>query len=118
MAYLREENETVEMDYPLFKVWPAIAQTIINLKWNVDSTDESAHRLKAKTKPSFLSYTSILSIEALSIAENITRVKVSAETPITTITSVLDFGKTQERIDQFLFGLSKELSLAKRESEK
>ena len=118
MAYLRKENETVEMDYPLNEVWSAIAQTIINLKWSVDSTDESAHFLKAKTKPSFLSYTSILSIEALSIAENITRVKVSAETPITTITSVLDFGKTQERIDQFLFGLSKELSLAKRESEK
>jgi hypothetical protein len=118
MAYLRKENETVEMDYPLNKVWSAIAQTIINLKWSIDSTDESAHSLKAKTKSSFLSYTSNLSIEASSVAENITRVKVSVETPVTTITSVLDFGKTQERIDQFLLGLSKQLSSDKTESEK
>ena len=118
MAYLRKENETVEMDYPLNKVWLAIAQTIISLKWSIDSTDESAYSLNVKTKPSFLSYTSNLSIVALSVAENITRVKVSAETPVTTITSVLDFGKTQERIDQFLLGLSKQLSSDKTESEK
>lgn len=110
MAYLRKENETVEMDFPLNKVWSAIAEAIDELKWTIESKDEAKHSLKVKTRPSFMSYTSILSIAVFSISENVSRVKVSAETPVTTITSVLDFGKTQQRIDAFLLVLSKQLN--------
>ena len=52
-------------------------------------------------------------MEVFSVAANTTRVKVSAETPVTTITSVLDFGKTQERVDIFLLALSKQLNPGK-----
>ncbi len=118
MAYLRKETETVEIDHPLPKVWSTISQAINSLKWTIDSIDESTHSLKASTKPSFLSYNSILSIDALAVTESVTRVKVIAETPITTITSVLDFGKTHERIDLFLLTLSKQLSSDKAKVEK
>jgi hypothetical protein len=34
---------------------------------------------------------------------------IAAETPTTTITGIVDFGRTRERIDAFLFALFKEL---------
>jgi 23S rRNA A2030 N6-methylase RlmJ len=109
MAYLRKENETVEMDYPLSKVWEAIQKAIHDLKWTVEEIKETEHQLKAKTKKSFMSYSSLFLINAEAIKENVTRVKISAETPVTTLTAIADFGKTKERLNMFLSALSNQL---------
>ncbi len=110
MAYVRDEKETVEMDFPLDTVWETIKKTVIRLGWTIETADESTYRMQAKTKKAFLSYATIVSIEAKAVSENVTRVTLSAETPVTTITSVLDFGKSQERIDLLLQALSIELN--------
>ena len=117
MAYLRKEKEIVEMDFPLNKVWTAIPKAIANLEWTVEETDEAAHRIKTRTKRAFMSYSSVLFIEAVSVAKDIARVNVSAETPVTTITGIMDFGRTRERIDSFLTALAKQLSAKKPSSE-
>lgn len=118
MAYLRKEKEIVEMDFPLEKVWAAISKAITSLEWTIEETDEAAHRVKATTKRAFISYGSILSIDAVPVAENTTRVNVSAETPVTTVTSIVDFGRTSERIDLFLLALVKQLNVKNRTPEK
>ncbi|MCX8150170.1 MAG: DUF3568 family protein [Candidatus Bathyarchaeota archaeon] len=110
MAYLRKENETIEMDYPLSKVWEAIQKAINDLKWSIEEKKEGEHQLKAKTKKSFMSYSSLFLINAETVKENVTRVKISAETPVTTLTAIADFGKTKERLNLFLSTLSNQLS--------
>jgi len=117
MAYLRDEKETVEMDFPLGTVWETIKKTATRLGWTIDEADESTYHMKLKTKKAFLSYPTMLSIEAKVVSENMTRLIVSAETPVTTITSVLDFGKSQERIDLPLQALSIELNTGKAKPE-
>ncbi len=99
-------------------MWAAIPKAIASLEWTVEETDEAAHRAKAKTKTAFLSYSSVLSIEARAVAENTTRVNVTAETPVTTITGIMDFGRTRERIDSFLMALMQQLNVKKTNSEK
>ncbi len=110
MAYLRKENEIVEMDYPLSTVWAAIQKAIPDIEWTIEDTNEAEHKVKAKTKAGFMSYSSLLSIEVVAMAENVTRVNVSAETPTTTLTAIADFGKTRDRIDLFLAALVKQLN--------
>jgi len=110
MAYLRKEKETVEMDYALNRVWTAIQKVLTSLEWNIEQTDDSAHHVKAKTKSGFMSWSSVLLIDAVSVNEKTTRVSVAAETPVTTITATVDFGRTRQRINQFLTELSNELT--------
>ena len=114
MAYLRDEKETVEMDFPLSVVWTTIKDAVARLGWTLESSDDLSHRLQAKTKKAFLSYSTLLTVDAIGISEKVTRVVVSAETPVTTITSVVDFGKTHERIDTLLQALSIELNTQKK----
>lgn len=109
MAYLRNEKETVEMDFPIDTVWTAIQKAIDSLEWTVEQNDDAKHFIKTKTKSAFMSYSSVLSIEALGVTENTTRVRITAETPTTTITGIIDFGRTRERIDIFMAALSKQL---------
>jgi hypothetical protein len=109
MAYLRKETETVEIDYPLAKVWAAVPKALVSLHWTIEESDDMAHHVKAKTKGAFMSYPSVLIIDGAGVDEKTARVKVTAETPVTTITSVADFGRTRERIDQFLEALAKQL---------
>ena len=109
MAYLRKEKETVEIDYPLAKVWAAVPKALVSLHWTVEESDDTVHHVKAKTKGAFMSYPSVLIIDGATVDEKTARVKVTAETPVTTITSVADFGRTRERIDQFLEALAKQL---------
>ena len=33
MAYLRNEKETIEVDYPLEKIWAAIPEAVKVLEW-------------------------------------------------------------------------------------
>jgi hypothetical protein len=110
MAYLRKEDELVEIDYSLDKVWAAILKTLERLEWTVEETDEIKHNIKAKTKGGFMSYPSVLIIKAIMLDEKITRCKIEAETPVTTITALADFGRTRERINLFFKVLAKQLT--------
>ncbi len=110
MAYLRKENETVEIDYSLDKVWTAVLKALASLEWFIEEADNTEHHIKAKTKGGFISYPSVLIIDAVAVDEKTARCKVTAETPVTTITSIADFGRTRERIEMFLKALAKQLS--------
>ena len=110
MAYLRKQKETFEIDYPLPKIWKAVPKVLASLEWTVDEIDNLAHHVEAKTKASFMAYSSVLLIDAVSVNKKTARVTVTAETPVTTITSIADFGRTLHRIDLFFETLAKQLS--------
>ena len=110
MAYLRKEQETVEIDHPLDKVWTAIQKVLADLDWNIQEKDETVHRVKAKTKPGPLSWSSIVLINAVPVDEKVTRVSVAGETPFTTISAIFDFGQGRRRINQFLTELARQLA--------
>lgn len=116
MAYLRKENDTVEIDYPLDRVWAAVPKALANLEWAVEETDDATHHIEAKTKGAFMSYPSTLKIDGISVDKKTSRVKVVAETPVTTITSVADFGRTRDRIEQFFEALAIQLKQKKRKT--
>jgi len=118
MAYLRKENETFEIDYPLSKVWAAVPKALDSLEWIIKETHDTTHHAKAKTKGAFMSYPSALIIDVAAVDEKTSRVKVIAETPVTTITSIADFGQTRDRIDQFLEALAKQLNKKLEKKEK
>jgi hypothetical protein len=110
MAYLRKEEELVEIDHSLSKVWMAIQKVFTSLDWSVEQIDEAGHRVKAKTKAGPMSWSSILLINVVSVDENTTRVSVAAETPVTTITAIVDFAQGKRRIGQFFKELAKQLA--------
>ena len=113
MAYLRKEKETFEIDYSLSDVWEAIQKTVTSLEWTLEQIDEKGHHTKVKTKAAFLSYSSSLFIDAVAVNEKRCRVTVQAETPITTITAMADFGRTRERIEVFFATLAKQINSTK-----
>jgi hypothetical protein len=118
MAYLRKEKEIVEVDFSLEKVWMAIPKAIADIEWTLEETDDAKHQVKARTKAGMMSYGSVFSIDAVAVSESTTRVNVSAETPVTTVTAIVDFGRTRERIDLFLASLVKQLITDKGKVEK
>ncbi len=109
MAYLRREKEIVEVDYPIRTVWESISKAISSLEWKTEEANTDTHKLVAKTKSGFMAYSSTFTIEATAVSEKTTRVTISAETPVTTITGIVDFGKTRERIDNFLLALTRQV---------
>lgn len=113
MAYLRNEKENLEMDYPLEKIWAAIPEVITTLEWQIEEKDDTTNKAKVKTKSGFMSYNSILYIELTPVDENTTRMSINAETPVTTITSIADFGRTRDRIGQFIETLEKQMEKKK-----
>ena len=98
------------MDYSLDKVWMAIQNVLKNLRLNIEQIDEKTYHVKAKTKTALMAWSSVLLIDVVPVNANTTRVSVTAETPVTTITSVIDFGLTKRRINVFLGELSNELA--------
>ncbi len=102
MAYLRNEKENLEVSYPLEKIWAVIPETVKILEWTIEEQDDTAHKAKIKSKGGFLAYNSILFLEASSVDENTTKMSIYAETPVTTITSIIDFGRTRDRVGQFI----------------
>ena len=51
MAYLRNENENLEVDYPLEKIWAAIPEVIKILEWTIEEKDDTElTRSKSKQK--------------------------------------------------------------------
>ncbi len=118
MAYLRREKETVEVDYPLSKVWMDMSKAIASLEWVVIEKNEEDHLLKVKTKSNFMAYASEFNIQATPLDESSTKVAISAETPVTTITGIFDIGRTSERIETFLLALRKQVKGEETDSEK
>lgn len=113
MAYLRKEKHVVEIDYPLIKVWKGIPKVLAKLNWKLEKKDKKTHQIKANTHAGLLSYASMLFITVWAVDEKTTRVKINAETPVTTITSLADFGRIRDRIELFFKALSKQLIIDK-----
>jgi hypothetical protein len=113
MAYLRKEKETVEIDYSLGKIWAAIPKAIDSLEWTAERIEDTTHHFEAKTKAGFMSYASMLLIDAAPVDKKTARVTVTAETPVTTITAMADFGRTRDRIELFFRALAKQLAANK-----
>jgi hypothetical protein len=105
MAYVRDENEKFEIDYSLEEIWAAIPQVVKDLDWAIEEIDEEAHR--ARLRVGWILSTAI-AIGRPS-GEKKTRMSISGETPVTTITSILDFGRTRDRIGLFISTLAKKL---------
>ena len=110
MAYSREEKENLEVSYPINAIWEAIPKAIAKLDWKIQETIEETHHLKVKTKGAFMSYPSTLKIDLSAVDEKTTRMSIATETPVTTITSVADYGRTRERTEQFVTTLAKLMS--------
>jgi len=114
MAYLRKEKETVEIDYPLAKIWAVIPEVLASLEWTTEQIDDAVYRAKVKTNAGFMSYASTLAIDGVAVDEKKCRIMVQGETPVTTITAVADFGRTSDRIHLFFKTLAKRLNSAKK----
>jgi hypothetical protein len=109
MAYLRDEKESFEIDYPLEKIWEAIPEVVKTLDWTIEEQDIQTHKAKIKSRSGFMAYSSLLYVEASSVDEKTSKMTIKAETPVTTITSLADFGRTRDRLEQFVDTLAKEL---------
>jgi hypothetical protein len=109
MAYTRDEKETLEIDYALDKLWAAIPSVLKKLEWMLQEKDDAVHKAKIKTKSGFMSYSTIINIEAKAVAENKTHMTLTAETPVTTITSMVDIGRTRDRIEHFIIELANKM---------
>jgi hypothetical protein len=107
MAYLREEKESYEIDYPITQVWANISKAVKQLQWEIQKIDNTNHKATIKTKGAFLSYGSTLYIDAKEVNEKTTHMNINAETPVTTITSVADFGRTRDRLEVFIAELAR-----------
>jgi hypothetical protein len=114
VAYLRKQKTTFEIDYPLAEVWAAIPEVLKSLEWTTEEMDDAAHRAKVKTKPGFMSYRSKLTIEGAAVNEKKCRITVESETPVTTITSIADFGRTSDRVELFFETLARRMNLLKK----
>jgi len=113
MAYLRNETEKLEIDYPLEKIWATIPEVVKILEWTIEEKDDTAHELKVRTKGGFMAYGSIMNIAVKSTDEKTTCMSMTAETPVTTITSIIDFGRTRDRMGQFIEILAKQMEQKK-----
>ncbi|MGA3291070.1 MAG: hypothetical protein ABSD42_12625 [Candidatus Bathyarchaeia archaeon] len=110
MAYLREEKEKLEVSYPLNAIWEAIPKVVAKVGWTIEEANEEKHHVKVKTKGAFFSYPSKLVIDLSMVDEKTTQLSIAGETPVTTITSVADYGRTKERIEVFVVTLAKIMS--------
>ena len=110
VAYVRREQNMVELAYPLKKVWAVIPKALVSLGWNVELIDDSAHQVKAKTKTSLMAWGAVLLIDVAPINKSTTRVSVAAETAVNTITGLVDYGRTRQRIELFFQELHRQLS--------
>jgi hypothetical protein len=111
MAYVRNEKESFEIDYPLEKVWDAVPDVVKYLNWTIEEKNDEKHTAKLKSKPGFLAFATVLLVEASPVDAKTSKMTINAETPVTTITSIADFGRTQDRLAQFVDELAKEMEL-------
>ena len=109
MAYLRSEKEKLEINYPIEKVWTAIPEAAKALQWTIEEKNDATHHAKVKTKAGFMSYSSTIYVDVEASDEKTTHMTVTVETPVTTITSVADFGRTRDRLELLVEALAKEI---------
>ena len=109
MAYTRNETEKLEISYPLQEIWDAIPKAVETLQWKIEEKDDQTHKAKIRSKGAFMSYSSTLDIEVTAVDEKTTRMTINAETPVTTITSMLDIGRTQDRLETFIETLARQI---------
>ena len=102
----KRRKARLEVDFPLESIWEAIPKAVAKLEWQILEKDDVAHRLTIRTKGQLMSYNSTIKIELSKINEKTTYVAIDAETAVTTITSVLDYGQTYQRIDLFVLALA------------
>ncbi len=107
MAYQREANQELEVDFPLESIWEAIPKAVAELGWKIKEKNDTIHELTIRTVGSFASYGSDLQVKLAQENEKTTKVAIEAETTVTTITAVLDTGQTNDRIDLFVLTLAK-----------
>ncbi len=55
MAYLRKDEDIVEIDYTLNKVWNEIHRAIKKLNWKIEKKDKKTYELKVNTQAGLLS---------------------------------------------------------------
>ena len=106
MAYLREEKENLEVSYPINVVWETIPKAVEKVGWTIQESNQETHHVIIKTKGAFFSYASKLTVDLSAIDEKRTKMVIKGETPVTTITSVADYGRTGERIEVLVASLS------------
>ncbi len=107
MAYVREEKENLEVDYSLNELWVNLPKAVKQLNWTIQEKNQEKYHLAIKTKGGFLSYPSKLIVDLTEVNEKATRMNIMAETPVTTITSMADYGRTRDRIEQLVVTLAK-----------
>ena len=107
MAYLREGKQELEVDFSLASVWEAIPKAVAELGWEIEEKDEATHHLTINTTGTLTSYGSMLKIELTKLNEKMTRIIILGETPVTTITSTLDFTQTNASFDDFTLALAR-----------
>jgi len=109
MAYTREETEDVEVDYPAQQLWENIPDAIAKFDWTIEESNQEKYTLTIKTQGAFLSYPSIIKIILVPIDNKTTRMLIAGETPVTTVTSVLEFRRTRERIEKLIVVLAQHM---------
>ena len=107
MAYLREGKQELEVDFSLASVWEAIPKAVAELGWEIQEKDEATHLLTVNTTRTLTSYGSMLKIELSKLNEKTTRITIVGETPVTTVTSTLDFSQTNVSFDDFTLTLAR-----------
>jgi len=107
MAYLREIKQELEVDFPLESVWAAIPKAVAELDWEIQEKNETTHHLTINVPKTLTSYASMLKIELSKPNDKTTLVAIFGETPVTMITSTLDFSQTNAYIDDFALTLAK-----------
>jgi carbon monoxide dehydrogenase subunit G len=117
MAYTRDYEEKFEVDYPLETIWKTIPKAVKALKWKVEEENLQIHSVKLKTTSAFLSFSSTVEVTVSPVNEKTSRLTVSGETPVTTITSMVDFGTTRDRIEMFVEELARQLQKTPKKSE-
>ncbi|MCW4028676.1 MAG: hypothetical protein NWE92_03405 [Candidatus Bathyarchaeota archaeon] len=106
MAYVRNSKESLEIDYAIELLWKALPTVVKKLEWAIEEKDDTQHKAKLKTKSGFMSYSTVLVVKAESLDENKTKMTINAETPVTTITAMVDVGRTRDRVETFIIELA------------
>ena len=92
--------------YSIDKVWNAVFEALDSLHWPVDRSEPVFHKIKAKTRTSWLAWSSNILIDLSAIDDKNTKVSVIAETH-----QAIDWGQTGERIDRFFQTLQSQFTL-------
>jgi hypothetical protein len=106
MAFLRERKKEVDIDFPVEAIWSALPKAVDEFDWDILEKDEAKHHMSIRTNDTLTSYATTLKVELRALTDKSTRMTVYGETPVTTITSTLQFGQTIDVVDNFVLALA------------